>query len=142
MSDNKTKPTGEDVTAFLEAVEPTRQSVDGLELDRVFREATGYAPELWTGGIVGYGRYDYTYKSGRSGTFLATGFAPRKSNMVVYIMPGYADFRAILAGLGKHRLGRSCLYLNKLADVDEGALKRLIKAGLKDLGNHWPVQPT
>lgn len=142
MSDNKTKPTGEDVTAFLEAVEPARRSADGMELDRVFREVTGYAPRLWTGGIVGYGLYNYTYKSGRSGSFLATGFAPRKANMVVYIMPGYADFGDILADLGKHKLGRSCLYLNKLADVDEDALKRLIKAGLKDLRDHWPVQAT
>ena len=142
MSDNKTKPTGEDVTAFLKSVEPKRRSGDALELDRVFREATGYSPVHWTGGIIGYGSYDYTYKSGRSGSFLATGFAPRKANLVVYIMPGYADFGDILADLGKHKLGRSCLYLNKLADVDEAALKRLIKAGLKDLATHWPVKPT
>jgi hypothetical protein len=142
MSENKTKPTGEDVTAFLNAVQPVRRSSDGLRLERIFREATGFAPELWTGGIVGFGRYDYTYKSGRTGSFLATGFAPRKANLVVYIMPGYSDFGDILADLGKYKLGRSCLYLNKLADVDEGVLKRLIQAGLKDLGNHWPVQPT
>lgn len=142
MSDNKTKPTGEDVTAILESVEPKRRSVDALELDRIFRETTGFSPVHWTGGIIGYGSYDYTYKSGRSGTFLATGFAPRKANLVVYIMPGYADFADILADLGKHKLGRSCLYLNKLADVDEEVLKRLIKAGLTDLGKHWPVRPT
>ena len=142
MSDNKTQPTGEDIETFLDGVQPERRRADARELDRIFRTASGYNPQHWTGGIVGYGRYDYTYKSGRTGSFLATGFAPRKANLVLYIMPGYADFGDILADLGKHKLGRSCLYLNNLADVDEAALVRLIEAGLRDLAKHWPVQPT
>ena len=94
---------------------------------------------LWGGSILGYGQYHYVYDSGREGDFLATGFAPRKANLVVYIMPGYTDFGPILARLGKHRLGKSCLYLNRLSDVDADVLAELIRAGLDDLGRRWPV---
>ncbi len=90
---------------------------------------------------MGYGRYHYRYKSGRGGEFLATGFSPRKMALSIYIMPGYADFGDILSRLGKHKLGKSCLYLNKLANIDTNVLSELIRAGLEDLNRHWPVQP-
>ena len=141
MGENKTKPTGADVAAYIGAVEPEGRRADAMRLDQIFRETTGFEPRMWGPSIVGYGRYSYRYESGRAGAFLATGFAPRKANMVLYIMPGYADFGDILSGLGKHRLGKSCLYLNRLADVDEGALRRLIRAGLDDLGRRWEVMP-
>lgn len=92
--------------------------------------------------MIGYGAYHYVYDSGREGDFLATGFSPRKTNLVVYIMPGYADFGDILARLGKHKLGKSCLYINKLADIDESVLEELIRAGLDDLASRWPVSPS
>jgi len=97
---------------------------------------------MWGASIVGYGRYHYRYKSGREGDFLATGFSPRKTALSVYIMPGYADFGDILSRLGKHKLGKSCLYVNKLADIDLDVLSELIRAGLEDLGRLWPVEPT
>ena len=86
--------------------------------------------------------YHYVYKTGREGDFLATGFSPRKSNLSVYIMPGYSDYSSILARLGKHKTGASCLYINKLDDVDLNVLRELIQAGLKDLDAVWPIQPT
>lgn len=141
MAQNKTMPTGADVLGYLETVEPARRRADALELLRIFEEATGFEPKLWGPSIVGFGRYEYRYESGREGAFLATGFAPRKANLVVYIMPGYADFSAMLTRLGKHKLGKSCLYINKLADVDEVVLKELITAGLRDLGKIWKVHP-
>lgn len=95
---------------------------------------------MWGPSVIGYGRYHYRYDSGREGDFLATGFSPRKAAISVYILPGYADFGAILKDLGKHRLGKSCLYINRLSDIDEGVLKRLIRAGLDDLGKRWSVQ--
>ena len=97
---------------------------------------------MWGPSIVGYGRYHYVYKSGREGDYLATGFSPRKSALSIYIMPGYADFGEILARLGKHKTGKSCLYVNKLADIDLDVLAELIRAGLTDLAAHWPVDPT
>ena len=97
---------------------------------------------MWGPTIIGYGEYHYTYESGREGDFLATGFSPRKANMVLYIMPGYADFGDILDRLGKHKLGKSCLYINKLADVDLDVVAEIIKAGIDDLGTRWPIKPS
>ncbi len=133
-------PSG--VVAFLEQVTPERRFHEAANLDQLFQQVTGFAPRLYSGGILGYGTYDYTYASGHSGRSLATGFAPRKAKLSIYIMPGYADFSAILSRLGKHRIGKSCLYLNKLADADLDVLAELIRAGLANLQSHWPVQPT
>ncbi|TMV10145.1 DUF1801 domain-containing protein [Ruegeria sediminis] len=141
-SGNKTVPTGADVHFFLAAVEPAGKAEDARKLDALFRQVTGFNPVMWGEAIVGYGTYHYRYKSGREGDFLATGFSPRKAAHSIYIMPGYADFEDILARLGKHKLGKSCLYVNKLADIDLDVLAELIVAGLKDLERHWPVQPT
>ena len=142
MSDNKTTVTDVAVDEYLSQVEPERRRVDAERLDQIFREASGFAPRMWGPSIVGYGRYHYRYESGREGDFLATGFAPRKANLVIYIMPGYTDFSAILARLGKHKIGKSCLYINKLDDIDLDVLKELIAAGIEDLGRHWPVEPS
>lgn len=141
MNENKTRPTDAAVADFLDAVaHPTRRA-DALALDALFRDVTGWQPKMWGPSIVGYGSYRYTYDSGRSGEMCATGFSPRKANLSIYIMPGYADFGDILASLGKHRLGKSCLYVNKLADIDTEVLRRLIRAGLDDLAARWPVAP-
>lgn len=142
MTENKTKPTDESVAGFLAAVEPERRRADAFALDALFRRVTGWRPRMWGPSMVGYGSYHYVYDSGREGDFLATGFSPRKASLVVYIMPGYADFSGILERLGKHKLGKSCLYINKLSDIDESVLEELIRAGLDDLGARWPVEPT
>ncbi|MEM8693856.1 MAG: DUF1801 domain-containing protein [Pseudomonadota bacterium] len=141
MSDLKTRPTGQALSEWLDTVQPDRRREETRALDQLFRKVTGFAPQLWAGGMVGYGRYDYTYESGRSGTFMATGFAPRKAKLSIYILPGYADFGPILERLGKHKKGKSCLYINKLEDVDLDVLGELIVAGLKDLGTYWLVHP-
>ena len=141
MAGNKTKITSQDVGAFIASVpHPTRRA-DAVVLDRVFRDITGWQPRMWGPTIIGYGQYHYTYESGRSGDFLATGFSPRTASLSIYIMPGYAEFGPILARLGKHKMGKSCLYINKLADIDTGVLQDLIRAGLDDLGKRWPIAP-
>ncbi|MGB3245245.1 MAG: DUF1801 domain-containing protein [Sulfitobacter sp.] len=131
-----------EVSDFLKAVEPARRHNEAAELDTLFRRVTGWQPKLYKGGMLGYGRYDYIYASGRSGSFLATGFAPRKAKLSIYIMPGYTDFADILGRLGKHAKGKSCFYLNKLEDADRHVLEELIRAGLDDLAERWPVHPT
>ena len=128
------------VAQFLASVTPERRFREAAQLDGLFREVTGWQPRFYQGGMLGYGTYDYTYASGHSGTSFATGFAPRKAKLSIYIMPGYADFDSILARLGKHTKGKACLYLNKLADADEAVLAELIRAGLEDLGRRWPVK--
>lgn len=139
MSDNKTKPTRASVADFLNSVEHPTRRADGLLLDQLFRRASGFTPQMWGENMVGYGRYDYRYKSGREGSSLATGFSPRKSKLSIYIMPGYADFGPLLDRLGKHKKAVSCLYVNKLADVDLAVLHEIVCAGLRDLGAIWPV---
>ncbi|MCA0955618.1 DUF1801 domain-containing protein [Mameliella alba] len=142
MADRMTVPSDVPVAEFLKTVDPVRRREDAVQLDRLFRQVTGWEPVLWGTSIVGYGRYAYTYASGHSGQSLATGFAPRKANMVVYIMPGYADFAEILGRLGPHRLGKSCLYLGAIAKVDLDVLAELIRAGLADLGSRWDITPS
>jgi hypothetical protein len=141
MGEAITRPTAVAVGDFLDSVEPERRRAEGRALDALFRRVTGWEPAMWGPSIVGYGRYAYTYESGHSGEMCATGFSPRKANLVLYILPGYADFGHVLARLGKHRMGKSCLYLNRLEDADEAALEELIGAGLSDLGRRWPLLP-
>ena len=142
MAENKTQLTDQSVADFIAAVENPRRRADAEVLEQLFRETTGWQPRMWGPSLIGYGSYDYTYDSGRSGTFLATGFSPRKANLSIHIMPGYADFGDILARLGKHKIGKSCLYINKLADVDLDVLAQIITAGLDDLAARWPVKPS
>lgn len=142
MSQTKSQARAVSVEDFIAKVEPEQKRRDSERLDALFREVTGFGPEIWNSSILGYGKYHYTYATGREGESLATGFSPRKSALSVYIMPGYADFSDILKRLGKHKIGKSCLYINKLADVDESVLAQLIRAGLRDLATHWPVEPT
>ncbi len=140
MSGNKTIPTEASVDDFLAAAPPAKAD-DARRLDVLFRKATGFIPQMWGGSMVGYGRYHYRYASGREGDFLATGFSPRKAAFSIYIMPGYQDYGAILSRLGKHKTGKSCLYVNRLADIDLTVLEELIRQGLKDLNAIWPVSP-
>ena len=142
MSENKTQPTNVPVEDFIAAVDHPGRREDAVWLDGVFREVTGFTPRMWGPSLIGYGSYHYKYDSGREGDFLATGFSPRKGNMVLYILPGYEDYGPILERLGKYRKGRSCLYLGRMSGVDEGALRDLIAAGLKDLDKTYGVRPT
>jgi hypothetical protein len=130
-----------DPADFIEALEHPTRKADALVLFDLYKRITGYAPKMWGPTIIGFGRYSYTYDSGRTGDALASGFSPRKSNLSIYIMPGYQDYAEILSRLGKHKIGKSCLYVNKLADVDMAVLEELISAGLKDLDKVWPVHP-
>lgn len=140
MSDQKTLPTDQSVEAYLASVVPKRRQQQGQVLRALFDRVTGWTPRMWGASIVGYGAYDYTYKSGRTGTWLATGFSPRKAALSVYIMPGYGNYGPLLDRLGPHKMGKSCLYLTRLDAVDHEVLADLIRAGLDDLGKLWPVR--
>lgn len=140
MSDQKTLPTNRPVQDFLNAVEPPRRRDEGHVLRGLFDRATGWQARMWGNSIVGYGAYDYTYASGRSGTWMATGFSPRKAALSIYIMPGYQNYGAILDRLGPHKMGKSCLYITRLDTVNHDVLHDLIRAGLRDLAELWPVR--
>jgi hypothetical protein len=132
-ADLKTKPTKVDPIDFVEAIDHDTRRSDAHVLLDLFGRVTGMKPKMWGPSIVGYGRYEYHYESGREGEFMMTGFSPRKANLVVYIMPGYRDMTAKLERLGKHKLGKSCLYINKLADIDLDVLADIIAEGLAHL---------
>ena len=131
--------TNVDPVEFVNALAHDRRRIDALRLLDLFEEITGTPPRMWGTSIIGYGRYCYKYESGREGEFLMTGFSPRKTHQVVYIMPGYLDMAAELQQLGKHRIGKSCLYVNKLADIDLAVLKRMIKLGLADIKARYEI---
>lgn len=135
----KTKKNTESVSAYIARIENDALRKDGKELLKLFLSVTGKRPKMWGSSIVGFGEYEYKYPSGREGVFFATGFSLRKSGSTIYIMPGYTDYRALLKKLGPHKLGKSCLYLKRLADVDQSVLKKLIQQGLKDLKKKYPV---
>lgn len=140
MAELKTKSAPLSREAWLAGVEPARRE-EAERLLALFGEVTGWEPRLWGPSMVGFGRYVYRYDSGHGGESLATGFSPRKAELSIYILPGYGDFGHILARLGPHKLGKSCLYLKRLSDVDEAALRDLIRAGLTDLGKRWQIHP-
>ena len=141
MSENKTKASEVSPDDFIEALEHKTRKADALVLRDLYKRITGFEPKMWGPTIIGFGRYDYTYESGHSGKSLAAGFSPRKASLSLYIMPGYQDYGEILGRLGKHKIGKACLYINKLADVDMDVLEELITIGLKDLEKIWPVHP-
>lgn len=126
MTKVKTQRNDGDVRAYLESVQNKRRREDALALLDVMSEISGEPAEMWGGSIVGFGSYHFVYESGREGDWFLTGFAPRKAAMTLYIMPGFAQYDELLGCLGKHRIGRSCLYINKLADVDMDVLRDLV----------------
>lgn len=132
MAENKTKPTEASVESFIESVEPQAKREDAKVLDALFRKVTGEAPSMWGPSMIGYGSYHYKYESGREGDAMRTGFSPRKAKHSLYLMGRYCDEEtgktvdALLDKMGKHTTGASCVYVNKLADIDLGVLEEII----------------
>lgn len=126
MSELKTTPNDADVTAFLEGLADESKRRDGLALVELMRQATGAEPRMWGTSIVGFGSAPYAYVSGRSGTTFKAGFSPRKQNLTLYLSGGFEQHDELLRRLGKHSIGKSCLYIKRLADIDRDVLHKLI----------------
>jgi hypothetical protein len=126
MADNKTKPTAASVAAFIAALADETRRADAKVLVKLMQSATGEKPKMWGPSIIGFGSYHYTYDSGREGDMPLICFSPRKAATVLYIHPGFSGFETLLAKLGKHTMGKGCLYVKKLADVDPKVLETLI----------------
>ncbi len=134
MTELKTKVTKESVTAFLKKVEPEEKRKDSLALLKIFKNATGLTPKLWGTSIIGFGSYHYeSERSAQKGDWPLTGFSPRKQNLTLYIMPGFTQYQKIMKGLGKYKTSSSCLYIKKLADIDEEMLTKLIMKSVEDM---------
>ncbi len=128
----KTRPTNDSVQEFLSSVEPAVRRDQGLQLLEMFRAETGAEPVLWGPSIVGFGRLRYTYATGRSGEMARVGFSPRKGALTLYGLTLYGSNADLLERLGKHRVGKGCLYVNKLEDVDLDVLRELVRRGWSD----------
>ena len=127
MAEVKTRKTDASVIEFLESVPNERRRQDGFAVLELMREVTGEEPVMWGSSIVGFGSYCYKYASERQGEWPLVAFSPRKQSLTLYIMDGFDGYDSLLDGLGKHRTGKACLYINKLEDVDEGTLRELVK---------------
>ena len=140
MAENKTKETRASVATFLNAVDDPRKRADAKKVAAMMRRATGENAKMWGSSLIGYGKYHYKYDSGREGDFMLTGFSPRKQNLTIYIMPGFDEFDALMKKLGKFKTGKSCLYINKLDDVDEKVLEQLITRSVKVMRKRYSVK--
>lgn len=144
VADNKTRATKVSVEAFIEGVEPQSKREDAKVLDALFRKVTGEEPQMWGPTIIGYGSYHYKYESGREGDACRAGFSPRKAKHSLYLMGGYCDDITAknrdeaLSRLGKHKTGVSCLYVNKLADIDLEVLEEMIRADWETMNRIYP----
>lgn len=125
--------------AFIAGVEHDGRREDAHELVALMQRWTGWEPRMWGPSIIGFGRYDYTYESGHSGTSCVVGFSPRKANMVIYVDRDGAEAQALVAQLGKVKVSVGCLYLGRLSTVDLKVLEKLVKLGVKSMKRKWPV---
>lgn len=125
-AENKTQRTKASVAALLSAIADAQQRKDAKAIAKMMAEISGEKAAMWGAAIIGFGQYRYKYASGREGDWPKLGFAPRKANLTLYIAPGFKHYAALLKKLGKHKIGKSCLYINKLADVDDGVLRELV----------------
>src|SRR5438552_2396620 len=138
MADNQTKPTKLSVTAFIDALTDQAKRADAKTLVKLMQSAAGEKPKMWGPSIIGFGSYHYTYDSGREGDMPLIGFSPRKAATVLYSMVGFSDSEALLAKLGKHTTGKGCLYIKKLADVDQQVLEALIVKSVAAMRARYP----
>lgn len=131
MAEPRTKRTGASVAAFLAAVPDARRRRDAQAVKRLLETVTGEKAEMWGPSIVGFGSWTYAYANGKALDWPMVGFSPRKANLVLYIMPGFERKAELLSRLGNHKTGKSCLYLNSLADVDGEVLEALVRGSVR-----------
>ncbi|REL29313.1 DUF1801 domain-containing protein [Thalassotalea euphylliae] len=135
----KTQENDADVKTFIESVGHPQKVTDGLALLELMTKMTGKHAKMWGNSIVGFGKYTYQNTSG-GGAWPITGFSPRKTALSVYIMPGFDEFSEELKRLGKHKLGKSCLYINKLADIDLDVLKTIVTKSIRIMEQRYPCE--
>ncbi|WAC22043.1 DUF1801 domain-containing protein [Blastomonas sp. SL216] len=141
---NTTTATDADVTDYIEGLEPDRRREEAQVLLALYERVTGEPAKMWGPSMIGFGEYHYTYDSGRSGTAMRSGFAPRKGKHSIYLMCGDLDqasaarFEARLAKLGKHKMEKSCLYVNRLDQIDMAVLEEIIADNIAEMNRLYP----
>jgi hypothetical protein len=137
MAENKTKPTDGSVEDYIASRANAQQCIDCRELMVLFKKVTRNSPRMWGPSIVGYGSYRYTYESGRTGEAPLAGFAIRGRELVVYLLAEGEEQRSLLAKLGKHRMGKACLYFKQLADLDRSTLEKLVVGSVAEVRRRY-----
>ncbi len=133
MATLKTRPNDKSVEAFLQGVDHEKRRQDSFTILELMQEVTGEEPVMWGDSIIGFGSYHYKYASGREADWFLTGFSPRKQSLTLYIMSGFEQYDALLDKLGKFKTGKSCLYVNKLEDVDPETLRELVRQSVEHM---------
>ena len=135
MADNKTVANDKDVCEFIAAIDDEKKRTDCNELLRIMEEISSEKASMWGDSIIGFGDYHYRYDSGREGDMFVVGFSPRKQAISLYLMAGFKRYPEIMARLGKYKIGKSCLYVKSLKDINEEALRSLIKGSVDHFKN-------
>lgn len=130
MAENKTKPTDQSVESFINALDDEQKRSDSYSLIDLMKDVTGCEPKMWGPSIIGFDQYHYKYESGREGDFLKVGFSPRKREFSIYLMCSFDKNEDLMQKLGKHRTGKSCLYVKKLKDIDMDVLRELVEESI------------
>jgi len=138
MAEIKTRATDVSVDDFIEALPIPQRREDAKKVRAMFERLTGEPAKMWGPTIIGFGSYNYKYESGHSGTMCRMGFSPRKAELVLYVLTGFAGQEALLARLGKHKTGKVCLYVKKLPDVDEAVLEQIATRALAHMNEKYP----
>ncbi|MCY3627453.1 MAG: DUF1801 domain-containing protein [Gammaproteobacteria bacterium] len=139
MSENKTQPTEASVAKFLDGISDSKKQEDTQTIVEIMERVSGYPAKMWGESLIGFGQYTYTYKSGRTGEWSLVGVSPRARNISIYIMPGFDNYQDLMQQLGKFKVGRSCLYINKLQDVDVQVLETLIERSVNDMKTKYKI---
>ena len=137
MAQNKTRPTDASVEDYIASRANAQQRADCRALMALFRKVTRHSPKMWGPSIVGYGSFRYTYESGRTGESPLAAFAIRGRDLVVYVWPDGEEQRSLLSRLGKHKMGKSCLYFKQLADLDRATLEKLVVGSIADVKRRY-----
>jgi hypothetical protein len=138
MAKNKTTETESSVTDFINAVEDLKRKNDSFELIKLMQNETGFKPKMWGPSIIGFGSYHYKYASGHEGDAPLVGFSPRKDAISLYLYSTFEDKEELLSKFGKHKAGKGCIYIKKIADIDIEILKKMISHSVQNLKKLYP----
>ncbi|MFN0151827.1 MAG: DUF1801 domain-containing protein [bacterium] len=138
MAELKTKPTEVNVTEFLNAIKDETRRADCRTLVKMMTKVTKAKPKMWGPTIVGFGTYHYKYASGHEGDCCVIGFASRKPDLTIYILTGFPNYDALMSKLGKHKMGKCCLYIRNLSDIDMAVLEKIVKGSVAHVARVYP----
>jgi hypothetical protein len=141
MAEIKTKPTGASVSRYYAAIADDVRRQDCKALAKLLGKITKAKPKMWGPSIVGFGKYHYKYESGHEGDMCIAGFSSRKPDLTIYLSSVFPERETLLKKLGKHKMGKSCLYIRKLEDVDNGVLEKLITGSIAETRRRYPDSP-